>query len=165
MVQKGVWYGVATAVVMILFFFLMKAFGLVHQYHLRFINVLFLFGGIYLCIRSYQKSLPPASFSEENRSNFLKIGSAGLIMIHVTAVLFAGFVAGYLLSNPDFMRTVQAEAPMGQYLTDMGAAIIVFTEIVAGGFVFTYVVTQWLKEKNTPRRRDETETAEKLKGG
>lgn len=164
MVKKGVTYGVATAVVMILFFLLMKAVGLADQYHLRYLNVIFLFGGVYLCLRSYQKTLPVTRVSEENRGTFLKVGSAGLVMIHVTAILFAGFVAAYLISKPEFLRTLQEEAPMGHYFSDLGAAMIVFAEIVAAGFVFTYIITQWLKEKTTPRRRDEANEAERIKG-
>lgn len=139
--KRGLKYGLLTTVGLIAFFFLMMVLGLVHNYHLRALNALIMFTGVYLSIRSYKKA-------RKDGFLFLKGMSVGLLTALVTAVTFTVFVVGYILANPEFMQALKANEPHGIYINEWGVAIIIFIEAAASGFMFSYLSMQWLKAKN-----------------
>lgn len=162
--KRGALFGLMTTVAMILFFFIMHLLGLSHHYHLRALNALFLFAGVYFAIRSHYKQLPPTNQKKRDRLSFIKEGAVGLMTTFSTATMFAVFVGLFLFLNNDFLTVIRENEPHGRFLTPPAISFLVFLEASVSGFIFTYIITQTYKEKSTENRTQETEKAEQVKG-
>ena len=134
-------YGVLTTAVLIAYFMIMKAFGLVHNFELRAFNAIIMFTGVFLSIRSYKKW-------KGNNFQFLKGAGVGIMTSLVVAVLFSIFVTAYVGLNPAFLTEIKQTEPQGIHLNEWAIAIIIFIEAAASGFLFTYMSMQWLKSPN-----------------
>lgn len=139
--SRGVAFGLITTAGLIIFFFTIKALGLIHNFHLRFLNAVILFAGVYLSIYTFKKQ-------RKGHFEFLEGTGVGLLTTLITAILFTGFVTGYVLANPDFMQAIKAKEPQGIYLNEIGVAIIIFIEAASSGVIFSYLSMQWLKENH-----------------
>lgn len=156
--KRGIIFGLLTTIAMIIFFFIMHLFGLTHHYYLRALNALFLFAGIYFAIKTHHKQYPHVNPKKRSRISFLNEGAVGLVTTFSTGVMFAVFVAAYLYLDDEFLRIIRENEPQGRFLTPPAIAFLIFLEASASGFVFTFILAQMLKEKNTENRTTETET-------
>lgn len=161
--KRGFLFGLITTIAMIIFFFIMDLLGLSHYYYLRALNALFLFAGVYLAIRTHFKQFPMVSRKKRDRLSFLNEGAVGLITTFATAIMFATFVGVFLFLDNEFLRIIRENEPQGRFLTPPVIAFLIFLEASVSGFIFTYLITQTFKEKNTENRTKETEEAHRVK--
>lgn len=160
--MRGSVFGLMTTVAMIIFFFLMDLVGLSDNYWLRTLNALFLFAGIYFAIRTHHKSYPThLTQRKRNRLSFLNEGAVGLMTTFSTATMFALFVGVYLYIDQDFLRVIRENEPQGRFLTPPAIAFLIFLEASVSGFIFTFILAQRLKEKNSKNRSQGTEAHRK----
>ncbi len=143
--KQGLVSGLAITTVLIAFFFLMKAVGLIHQYELRALNAIIMFTGVFLTIRAFKKN--------SKNFSYLKGMSLGLLTSLSTAISFAVFVLLFVLSSPAFMEMIKANEPHGIYINEYGIAIVIFIEAAASGLIFSFLSMQWLKEKSFTKYR------------
>lgn len=142
--RKGLINGLVITALLVVFFFLMKAFGLIHQYELRGFNAVIMFSGVFLSIRSYKRN-------HAEDFSYLKGMSLGLLTLLTTAFSFSVFVLLFMLFSPRFMEMIRINEPHGMYMNEYGIAIVIFIEAAASGFIFSFLSMQWFKEKSPSR--------------
>ncbi len=136
--KRGFTSGLAISAILIVFFFLMKAIGIIHQYELRGLNAIILFVGIFLSISSLKKD-------QEEAFGYLRGLSLGILTSLTTAVSFSIFMLLFLLSSPEFMEMIKNKEPHGTSLNPYGIAMVIFIEAAASGFVLSLLSMQWFK--------------------
>lgn len=138
--KRGVISGLVISAVLVVFFFLVKSVGLIHNYELRGLNAFIMFFGVYVTIRAFKKG--------QKNFGYLQGMSLGLLTALTTAVSFSVFVLLYLVSDPSFMEVVKTNEPHGLYLNEYGISIVIFIEAAASGLIFSFMSMQWLKEES-----------------
>ncbi|RED92454.1 DUF4199 domain-containing protein [Marinoscillum furvescens] len=141
--SRGLRYGLSITVALVAFFFIMKAFGLIHNYGLRAFNGIIMFVGVYLAIYRYKQQ-------KQEQFEFLQGLGVGLITTLVVALSFSAFVTFFMMANPDFTAAVKANEPHGIYINEWGVALGIFIEAAASGFIFSFMTMQQLKTNILP---------------
>jgi hypothetical protein len=142
MEKIGIRWGIITFLLLSAYFLLMKLFGLVHVLELRFLNAFIMFYGCYRAIKTAKMHL--------SRFRYFTGLGAGSITALVASVLFTLFGILYLtIINPEFVDSLKANEPLGIYLNRYLAVIQILIEGIASGFVFSFIIMQWLKQPRT----------------
>ena len=127
-------YGLIMAAGFVLYFLIMRAFGLSDNYYFRIFNGVIHIVLITLAVKRY-KDYYPQDF------NYLSGVITGVLTSLVGVIPFAAFMLVFLSNTPDFMETLQAEAEsLGSYLTPYTAALIVLVEGLAVSILASYVI-------------------------
>lgn len=133
-------YGIYTTVALILFFFIVKMFGLVHNYNLRFLNIVVIGLGVYICLKNFLKN-------HYEEFDYLRGLGIGFTVSLITALSFASFVLVYLLLNQEFVTEIKRIELQGDYLNEFSVSLLIFTETLIIGSLITFASMQWLKQK------------------
>ncbi|NQZ76273.1 MAG: hypothetical protein HRT61_09195 [Ekhidna sp.] len=136
-VVKG---GVLTTTALIIYFLFMRVLGLAEITELRALNALIMFSGIFFTIKSFRNG----DFSEN--FGYLSGMAVGFFTGIIVAISFALFTAIYVSLDPVFLAAIVANNPQKDFLNPFAAAMVIFIEAIASGFLFTYASMQWLKE-------------------
>lgn len=116
------------------YFLLMKVLGLHQILSLRYLNLVFHFGIIYLAMRQYRAHIHSPGFS------FLDTGMVGIRASVPAILLFAVFQFVYLrFLNPDFMQVVISNSPMGLFMSPAIVAVALAAEGLVATFFNSYV--------------------------
>jgi len=135
----GVRYGIATFLVLSVYFLIAKFSGIIHIFELRLLNAAIMFGGVYLAIRNAKGKV--------DEFNYFKGLGTGLLTAIVASALFALFGFLYLqFINPDFLNSIRENEPFGIYINKYGACIQIFVEGTASGCLLSYASMQRLKD-------------------
>ena len=128
-------FGSAIALCLIVFFFIMKAVGLVHNVELRFLNVLILIGGIIFSInyRMQQDQAKMMTRDGDKTSYFDGIWQ-GMYTGFIASLLFSVFVFIYLNSDNQFMAYLHQYALFGSYLSPFSATDVILVESITTSF-------------------------------
>lgn len=137
-------YGILTAVALVTYFLIMRAFGLAQNYQLRFLNGVIMFSGIYFSIVSYKKN------QHHPRFEYLEGLGEGVFTALITAVIFTSFLIIYLLIDQPFMNQISQQQLWGHHVRLMGVAIIIFMEALVSGSLFSFICMQRLKQNILP---------------
>lgn len=136
-------YGLLTAAGLIVLFFLMKLFGLVHIIELRALNFFVLAAGVVFSLRAFNRE-KPQSFS------YLKGLGLGVLTAIIASVGFALFVFIYTnFLDPAFMQSIVDNEPFGQYLNPYIAAVAVAVEGIASGLILTFIAMNYMDTVET----------------
>ncbi len=155
--KHSILYGIATAIIMILFLALLIGLRQSHNFNLRFLNFVILGFGVFFSMRSYIAKRP-------KRPNYLTGIGIGSITALSASIVYSITGALILFASPDFVQGVQEFEPEGQILNPISiTAIMLFETFVFGAF-FSYVTMQWLisdrpmvespKEDNDMKKED-----------
>ena len=140
--KTGIRWGFITFILLSLYFLLMKLLGLVHIIELRFLNAFIMFYGVYKAIKTIKAS--GAKFRY-----FKGIGVGSLTAIIASGLFtLAGFLY-ILFIDTGFARVLETNEPLGLYLNKYIAVMQIFIEGSVSGFIFSFIIMQWLKEPRT----------------
>ncbi|MBC6410926.1 MAG: hypothetical protein GDA42_10815 [Ekhidna sp.] len=140
-IEKHVFrHGLFTTVTLICYFLLMRLLGLAEITELRSLNALIMFSGIFLTIKKFRNEDFDTAFG------YLPGIAVGFFTGIVTAVSFSLFIGVYIYYDPVFLAAIVADNPQKDFLNPMTAAMVIFIEAIASGFLFSYAAMQWLKE-------------------
>lgn len=136
--SKSILYGIYTALGLMLYFLLMKIFGLEDNMYLRLFNAVIVVFGVYRLINNRVKSKLPMSYVE------------GLFMgftLSLVAVLnFIIFLGLYIkLFDPSFINILENSMIWGSNLTITKAALALFVEGMASGAIISFACMQYFK--------------------
>jgi hypothetical protein len=126
-------YGTLITLALIVYFFLMYAFGLVHIIELRLLNLLIMLGGVYMAMKQYKRT-------HDGHLNYFRGLSIGVATSTIGASTFAVFLLLYLKVDGHLMQTIIEREPMGRYLNEYSAAAAVTIEGVFSGLTMTYLL-------------------------
>ncbi len=132
-------YGIITGVTLIAFFFLMLGIGMIQEYELRILNIIFLFAGVYMAINSYR---------EGDQSNYLGGIGVGMLTSGIALVIFSTFVIIFLATNPLFMESLRAHEYFGRYLNPYIAGVVIFIEGTISGLLVSFILMQYYKRSH-----------------
>jgi hypothetical protein len=139
--RLGLRYGIVTAVTLIAFFFIMMGLGLVQQYELRILNIVFLLSGILIAVNAYRTN-------PKYNPNYLGGIGVGLLTSAVALLVFSTFVVIYLASNPVFMETLKSNEYFGRYLNPYIAGAVIFIEGTVSGLLTSFILMQFYKHSH-----------------
>lgn len=137
-------YGTVIAIGLIVYFFLMYAFGLVHVIELRLLNLVIMLGGVYYALKQFSRT-------HEGHLNYFRALATGVATSTIGSSTFAVFLFLYLKADHNFMQSVIDNEPMGIYLNEYIAAFMVMLEGVFSGLFITFVLLNWI---NTDKVND-----------
>lgn len=144
--DKGISYGIFTALALIAYFLLMKLFGLETQFWLRVFNVFIVGGAIYMLLnRRIRRDHDAVGY----------FGGLGLgIRMTVTAVvLFVIFLAIYVnFLDPHFLEVLQESKMWGTDVSLDLAMVGILVEGIVSGMVITFILMQFFKAYIHPRQ-------------
>lgn len=139
MEKIGIRWGVYTFLMLSVYFLLMKIAGLVHILELRFFNAFIMFFGCYKAIRTTKDHIKPFQY-------FKGLG-AGALNALISSSLFTLLGILYVtLIDPVFMTELKLNEPLGLYFNSYVAVIQIFIEGIGSGFIFSFIIMQWMKE-------------------
>lgn len=126
--------GAVAAIGMMIFFLIMRAFGLHYSIFLHFANLLFIFGAVAYVIRYHH--------THEKDFGYIRELGRGLVTSIISAGLFSIFFAIYLASDPAFLTYLNNHMLLEWNMGPLTVAILLFAEGVAAGGVFGYIAMQ-----------------------
>lgn len=145
MEKIGIKYGLLTALGLVVYFLLMKVFGLSHIIELRFLNAIILTLGIVISIRNFKK------MKNGNIGYFQGLGIAFLTAL-VATVLFATFMLVYVKAFDDsLLEVLSAENLFGERIESTPGLVIfivLMLEGVISGFMIGFIAMQYFKRRD-----------------
>lgn len=129
--------GLIVCAFLILYFFVMKYFGLYEKTFLRGFNFIFLASGILYALWLQKNS----------KIDYLKGLKIGAVVSLWAAIPFTIFVYIYLKSDIDFMTHLSKTQMIGEYLNSGTASGAIFFEGMVSGLIFTYIIMPYFKEE------------------
>lgn len=145
--KRTVPYALFTAGALIVYFLLMKIFGLEKNFYLRILNFFIIGGGIFLLYRN--------SFVKESneRLGYVQSLMSGALLTIISVVIFTIFLGLYIFFfDPHFRETLNSTSLWAT--ADMPLSLIVFGILVEGvssGFIISFILMQYFKSV-FPRR-------------
>ncbi|MDE0470855.1 MAG: DUF4199 domain-containing protein [Ekhidna sp.] len=133
-------YGLLTTIALICYFLLMRLLGLAEITELRSLNALIMFSGVFLTIKKFRNGDFDTAFG------YLSGIAVGFFTGIVIAISFSLFIGIYIYFDPVFLAAIVADNPQKDFLNPLTAAMVIFIEAIASGFLFSYAAMQWLKE-------------------
>jgi hypothetical protein len=132
-------WGLITFIMLSGYFILMKMLGLVHIIELRFLNAVIMFFGVYKAIKILKSS--------EKKFQYFKGIGVGALTAIIASGLFTAFGFLYILViDTGFVADLKMNEPLGLYLNKYVAVMQIFIEGTISGFIFSYIIMQWLKD-------------------
>jgi hypothetical protein len=131
-------YGTLITLGLIVYFFAMYAFGLVHIIELRLLNLFIMLAGIYMAMKQYKRT-------HNGHLNYFRALSTGVATATIGASTFALFLLLYLKIDGNLMQSIIENEPMGRYLNEYVAAAMVTIEGVFSGFTMTYLLLNYVE--------------------
>lgn len=133
-------YGALTAVGLIVYFLLMKLFGLETNFLLRIFNFVFIVAGIYALLKTLYS--PP----NEGPSYFAGLGS-GIVLTVTAIVIFLVFLGAYVTYiDPTFMQVLEDSQIWGADLELVEITFAIFVEGLASGLIISFALMQYFKK-------------------
>ena len=126
----------------VLFFFLMKLFGLESVTELRLLNFIIVFWGVNSAIKK--------NFIENQNSAYLQNLVLGFFTSFVAVILTSISLTVYLFYiEPSFIEVLESSTLWGNSLTPPLMAFAIFIEGVASSMICTFIVMQYWKNKKS----------------
>lgn len=138
-------YGLRIALILIVYFLVMKFSGLSHHVELRLLNLFILTGGVYYALRRLKRN--------EKHLNYFKALVTGVATGAIGTLVFAIFLFFYMQFDTELMQSIKENEPMGRYLNPYMAAFIVALEGVFSGLLVTFILINVVEtdEVNIPQ--------------
>ncbi len=130
-------YGIRIAGGCIIYFFVMRIFGLEQHYELRYLNAVIQVAGIYLALKKFKAT-------HGKHLNYFRALAIGVATAAVGSLLFAGFLFIYMNTHADLLKNVIDHEPMGHYLNAYMISFIVALEGFFLGLLMTFVLINYL---------------------
>lgn len=131
-------YGTLITIALILYFFIIYAFGFIYVTELRVFNLAIQVAGIYLALKQYRRT-------HNGELNYLRAMSVGVGTSFIATSTFVLFLFIYLYIDPNLMKTIREHAPLGEYLDPYIASFSVWLEGIFSGFMATFVIVNYIR--------------------
>lgn len=139
MLSSALFYGAIAAGLFIIWFFVMRAFGLHDNFRLRYLNYPIMFACTYVCLNRMMKDAR-YTFS------YLAGLAQSMMVAGVAVIIFGAFMFLYLRSfDPALMQHLVETAPFGWLMTPMRAAFWTGHEIFGFQVLFSLIVMEYFK--------------------
>jgi len=126
--------GIYMALGFTLYFLIMMALDLGHNYYFRVFNGVIHVAFIAIAIKQYKVGYP-------EEFNYLSGVAMGITSSLVGIVPFSIFMLIFLASSPEFMHSLAESSELiGQYLTPFTASLIVLLEGMGISFLASYII-------------------------
>ena len=130
-------YGTLIAIGLIVYFFLMYLFGLIHVIELRLLNLVFLLAGIYFAMKQYQRT-------HRGQMDYFHAFSTGMATAAIGVLTFSVFLLIYLHVDKSFMEAIAERQPLGFYLNPYIASFMVSLEGIFSGLFVTFMLSNFM---------------------
>jgi hypothetical protein len=138
--------GLFTAAALIIYFFIMKLFGLERMLELRFLNFFILLGGAAYAIKKIIK----IDGDYTNDDYYLKGFAAGILTSLVAVCIFSASISLYLAYlDTDLLSYIKATVSFGEMVTGFTVFLILFLEGMASSIIIVFCAMQYFKSKIT----------------
>jgi len=134
-------YGTLVTIALILYFFIIYAFGFIYVTELRVVNLFIQVAGIYLAIKQFRRT-------HEGHINYLRAMSVGIGTSFIATSTFVLFLFAYLSLDSNLMSTIKTHAPLGDYLDPYIASFSVWLEGIFSGFLATFIIVNYIHTDN-----------------
>ena len=138
-------YGTLIAVGLIVYFFAMYLFGLVHVIELRLINLVFLLVGVYFALKQYHRT-------HRGHMDYFHAFTTGMATVGIGVLTFSLFLLIYLQIDQSSMQAIAERQPLGFYLNPYIASFIVSLEGVFSGLFVTFMLSNFMAERTRVTR-------------
>lgn len=140
-------HGLILAIALAGFFLAMRALGLGHNYWMRALNFIFVFGLVYSAIRRF-KDISGGQYYEE----FFDLFKTGIRTSLVGIGIFAVFLLAYLgFIDQAFMLELEQMESFGGLISPISVSFLIFLEGMGSSFVCSYLAIQLLKSRTVER--------------
>jgi hypothetical protein len=131
--------GSGAAVVMMLYFLVMRAFGLHEVIELRYLNVIIMFVAVLITIKRHKTVQGRVKYLEGLRVGFLtSLAAAGLFMV---------FLIIYLINDPPFVHYLNQHAFLKDEMGPVALAGHAFLECLISGSIFGFICMQYFRTR------------------
>ena len=131
-------YGLFIALGLIIFFFIMRIFGLLYVVELRVFNVIIMIVGIATAIKTLRKRHP------EEFTYFKGMGT-GILTGIIGAILFGLFVFFYVsFIDTGLMQNIVENEPMGRFMNPYIVSVVIVVEGIASALLVSFVTMNYL---------------------
>lgn len=139
---KSTIIGLATSVLLIIYFVIIKTFALENILYLRLANIFILLGGILLAERLCSSRIA-------HKIEYLKGIRIGTQVTLLATLPYVIFLYWNLKFDPILVEYIATKTNFGGFLTPLPACIagIVTIEGIVSGFVLTFVIMPYFKRK------------------
>ncbi|HTA61765.1 MAG TPA: DUF4199 domain-containing protein [Bacteroidia bacterium] len=124
------------------YFLVMRAIGLHEVFMLRYLNALFLGGGILLAMYSYKKNVK----SDVDYKKGLQMGT---FITLIAVIPFAAFIFLYLNIDDGFLGLVEKNVELREFVSPASVAGFICLEGLCSGSIITFIIMQLLKKKES----------------
>lgn len=132
-------YGGIAAGLFIIWFFIMRAFGLHDNFRLRYLNFPILFTCTYVCLNKLHKQ-------RDYTFSYLSGLAQSMLIAGVSVVLFGAFMFLYLtFIDHALMEHIRTNAPFGWLMGPMSMAFWVGHELFGFQVLFSIIVMEYFK--------------------
>ncbi|MBR9997345.1 MAG: DUF4199 domain-containing protein [Cyclobacteriaceae bacterium] len=138
----GIRWGLITFILLSVFFLLMKLIGFVNILELRFLNAFIMFFGCYMAIKTAKNNLKQFKYFKG-----LAVGGLNGLVASLIFILFGFLYVSFI--DPDFRHEIKLNEPLGLYFDIYVALFQIFMEGVGSGFLFSFIIMQWMKKPRT----------------
>jgi hypothetical protein len=122
------------------YFLIMRAIGLHEVFVLRYLNALFLIGGISLAIHSYKKN-------KKDDISYKKGLQMGMLITLIAVIPFATFIYFYLNIDDDFLNLVEKNVELRDFISPGIVSGFICLEGLCSGSIISFIVMQYFKKK------------------
>lgn len=133
-------YSLLLSGLLVAYFLIMRAFGLIHITEFRVFNIFIIFGVIAYQLKE-QKQLDGKKF------DYFRGLANGFQTAAISILFFAVFIGVYCAFDSQFMQSIKAYEGMGRFLNPITVAVAVAMEGLGMGFLATFISLQILKPK------------------
>jgi len=131
-------HGLFIAIGLLIFFFIMKALGLLHVVELRVFNVVIMALGIYGAVKKFSKKDP------EEFTYFRGMG-VGVVTGIIGSTLFGLFIFFYVsFIDTALMQNIIENEPMGRFMNPYIVSLIIAIEGIASALLVSFILLNYL---------------------
>jgi len=133
MIKRDLWFGLLLALLLIAYFFTMRAANLYENFNFRFVNVIFFLAVTWMAIRKFYDSNPDRKF------NYLTGLLAGFRPAVFGIFLFSAFQVVYLSIDVHLLSRIAEGVPTPDVITPFTASLYLFFEGLAVALITSYL--------------------------
>ena len=138
--------GLFTCAALLLYFFIMKLFGLEEILEFRFLNFFILLAGVAYAINRIMK----LEGDYNNDDYYLKGFGAGILTSLVAVFSFSAFISLYLVYlDTALLRYIQTTVSFGELVTGFTVFLMLFMEGLASSMIIVFCAMQYFKSRIT----------------
>lgn len=131
-------YGLATAVVIMLYFLIVHFAGYALTFELRIVDLLILSVGVYLATHQYKHVIGP-------HVTYFKIFLTGVLTGFVTSIAYGLFLFFYLMFADGALMELYLSGPYGTSMSPYSIAVLVVAVGASTGFLASFISVNLMK--------------------